>query len=78
MDSLYNLLADRNYDEPPEIAAIKTYVRDKYQATVEVDVRENDIIVHTPSASLASRLRFDLPKLREASKSNKNLVLRVG
>lgn len=78
MDSLYDLLADRNFDEPPEVAAIKTYVREHYKAAVTVTVRDKDILVQVPGAPLASRLRFDLPKLRDAAKTDKRIVLRVG
>jgi hypothetical protein len=78
MDSLYDLLADKNFDEPPEIAAIKDYVRQTFKSEVGVAMRGEDIIVTTASASLASRLRFDLPKLQKKLNIEKKIILRIG
>lgn len=78
MDSLYELLAGKNFDEPPEIAAIKDYIRQNYNAEASVSLRERDILVVVPSAGLASRLRFDMPKLKKAAGTEKRVVLRIG
>jgi hypothetical protein len=77
MDSLYDLLSSKNFDEPPQIAAIKDYIRTKYNAEASVTMRENDILVVIKSSSLASRLRFDMPKLKESAKTDKRIVLRI-
>ena len=78
MDSLYDLLAGKNFDEPPEIAAIKDYIRQNYKAEATVSLRERDILVIVPGAGLASRLRFDMPKIKKAAKTEKRIVLRIG
>jgi hypothetical protein len=78
MDSLYNLLAGKNFEEPREIAAIKDFVRQNYKAEAQVQLRERDILVIVPSAGLASRLRFDMPKLKKAAETEKRIVLRIG
>jgi hypothetical protein len=78
MDSLYELLAGKNFDEPPEIAAIKDFIRQNYNAEATVQLRERDILVVVPSAGLASRLRFDMPKLKKVANSEKRIVLRIG
>ena len=78
MDSLYDLLANKNFDEPTEIAAIKDYARQMYNAEVQVSVKNKNIVVVVPSASLASRLLFDLPKLKRELKTDKTIVLRIG
>jgi hypothetical protein len=78
MDSLYELLAGKNFDEPPEIAAIKDYIRQNYNAEATVQLRERDILVVVPSAGLASRLRFDMPKLKKVANTEKRIVLRIG
>lgn len=77
MDSLYDLLSGKNFDEPPEIAAIKDYIRQKYNAEATVSIRDKDILVVIGSSSLASRLRFDIQNLREAAKTDKRIVLRI-
>jgi len=78
MDSLYDLLAGKDFDEPPEIGAIKQYVRDKYQSDVGITMRERDIVVTVTSAALASRLRFDMQNLVKTTKITKKIVLRIG
>jgi hypothetical protein len=77
VDSLYNLLANRNFDEPPEVASIKQFVRDNYKAQAGVAVKEREIIITVDSASLASRLRFDIQRLKEAAGTEKRLILRI-
>jgi hypothetical protein len=77
MDSLYDLLAGKDFDQPPEIEAIKQYVRERYAKEVSVTIRDKDIVIGVPGASLASRLRYDLPKLKEAVETDKNIVLRI-
>jgi hypothetical protein len=78
MDSLYELLAGKNFDEPPEIAAIKDFIRQNYNAEATVQLRERDVLVVVPSAGLASRLRFDMPKLKKVANTEKRIVLRIG
>lgn len=78
MDSIYDLLAGKNFDEPSEISAIKDFVRAHYKTDVTVQLRDNDILVIVPSAGLASRLRFDMPKLKKEAKTEKRIILRIG
>lgn len=78
MDSLYDLLAGKDFDEPAEIGAIKQYVRDTYQSDVGITMRERDIVVTVKSAALASRLRFDMQRMVETTKITKKIVLRIG
>lgn len=78
MDSLSDLLSSKGFDEPPEVAAIKQYVRDNFKAEVHVQVRDNDILIIVPSAALASRLRFANQPLREVAQTQKRLSFRIG
>jgi hypothetical protein len=77
MDSLYDLLAGKNFDEPSEMAAIKDYIRQTYNSDASVSLRDKDILVVVHSSSLASRLRFDMPKIKEAAKTEKRIILRI-
>lgn len=76
MDSLLNILSDRNFDEPPEMAGIKKYVLDEFQTEVTVMIRERDIIVSTPSAALANTLRLRSPEIKRRCQIDKRLVFR--
>lgn len=77
-NSLADILSNKNFDEPPEIAAIKKFVQDNYQEAVEVIVRERDIVVATRSSSLANTLRLNVRRLQAAAATNKRFVFRVG
>ncbi|MBC7582046.1 hypothetical protein H7097_04245 [Aeromicrobium sp.] len=75
--SLADLLANRDFEEPAEMLAIKKFVHDAYQSEVEVQIRDSEIIVTTPSAALANTLRLKLPQLRKAAETEKKIVLRI-
>lgn len=77
-DSLANLLAKRDFDEPAEVRAIKDYVRRYYDAEVKVTVQPHNIVVAARSAGLIGSLRLNLPKLEEAAATDKRIILRIG
>ncbi len=78
MDSLFNLLGDKNFDEPPESASLKKFVEDEYKTAVTVVVREKDIVVSAPSAALVSTLRLRSPEIKRRCQLTKRLVFRIG
>lgn len=78
MDSLFSILSDKNFDEPPEIASIKKYVEDEFKAQVKVQVREGNIIVTVPNASLAGTLRMRVPEIKRRCQIDKRLTFRIG
>ena len=77
-NSLADILANKDFDEPPEIAAVKKFVQDNYQEAVEVLVRENEIVVGTRSAALAGTLRLNVRRLQGAANTSKRFVFRIG
>jgi hypothetical protein len=64
MDSLFSILGQKNFDEPPEIAAIKKYIQESFQSEASVLVRDKDIIVSVTSSSLAATLRLRGPDMK--------------
>jgi hypothetical protein len=78
MDSLFNLLGSKNFDEPPESASLKKFVADEYKTAVTVLVREKDIVVSAPSAALVSTLRLRSPEIKRRCQLTKRLVFRIG
>lgn len=76
-NSLADLLANKDFDEPDEMRAIKQFVQQNYQVDVEVQLRDKELIVTTPSAALANTLRLKLPELRKAAATDKRIVLRI-
>jgi hypothetical protein len=78
MDSLFDILKHKDYDLPPEVAAIKQYVRQEFQTEVEVLVREKDIVIAGRSSALIGSLRLRGPQLKKAAGTTKRLVFRIG
>jgi len=76
-NSLADLLADRDFDEPPEMAAIKRFVKDTFDEDCEVLIRERDIAITVRSSSLANALRLKVTALRAAAQTEKRLVFRI-
>lgn len=78
MDSLQSILAGRQREEPPEIAAIKQYVHEHCGATVSVALKQNAIIITAKSAALAGTLRMQTTQIARAAGTNKKLFFRIG
>jgi hypothetical protein len=76
-DSLFDILQNKNFDEPPEATAIKKYVFQKYNKSVAVTVRDKDITVTAQSAAFANALRMQWKQLQKAANTDKRLVFRI-
>ncbi len=76
-DSLFDILSQKDFSEPPETVAIKQYVQGNFQVTVEAVIRGNDIIVTTPSAALTGTLRFQISQLKKVAQTDKRIVFRT-
>lgn len=77
MDSLDNILKRKDFDEPPEMAAIKQYVQDEFKTTVSVLVRDKDIVIEVPSAALANTLRLRTTDIKKRCHTGKRLTFRI-
>jgi hypothetical protein len=78
MDSLFDILANKDFSVPEEVKAIKTYVAKKYQQDVTVAINHNEIVISSQSAGLISSLRLNSPDLVEAAATNKKIRFRIG
>lgn len=78
MDNLADILQRKNFDEPPEVRAIKDYVRRYYDTDVKVTLQPHAIVVSARSAALIGSLRMNLPKLQTAAGTDKRIMLRIG
>lgn len=77
MDSLLDILGRKDYDLPPEAAAIKKYIRDEFKQEVEVMVREKDIVIAGRGAAFINTLRLRTPALKKVAKTDKRLTFRI-
>lgn len=78
MDSLGSILGRKDFDEPPEVQAIKKYVQDEFKSEVSVMVRERDIVIGVSSAALANSLRLRSPDIKRRCQLTKRLTFRIG
>lgn len=78
MDSLFKILTQKDFSEPPEIQAIKKYVQDNYQTKVNVMVRDKDILIMVPSSALANTLRLNSPDIKRRCQLDKKLTFQIG
>jgi hypothetical protein len=78
MDGIRDILRRKDFDEPPEIQAIKEYVRRYYDVDVKVTMQSHTIVVAARSAALIGTLRMNLPKLQAAANTDKRIMLRIG
>lgn len=78
MDNLSDILQRKDFDEPPEVRAIKEYVRRYYDADIKVTLQPHALVVSARSAALIGSLRLNLPKLQKAANTDKRITLRIG
>jgi len=77
MQSLFDVLGTKDFDVPPEVAEIKTYVKRHFDSDVEVAISSNAITLTVRSAALAGSLRPHLYKLAKSLKTDKRLIIRI-
>lgn len=77
MDSIFKVLSNKNFDEPPEMASIKKYVLDEFKIEVGVQVRNKDIIIKVPNSSLANTLRLRSPEIKRRCQISKKLTFQI-
>jgi len=77
MQSLFDILGNKDYDLPDEASAIKKYIRDEFHQEVEVMVREKDIVITGRGAAFINTLRLRTPALKRAANTTKRLSFRI-
>lgn len=78
MQSLQDIMGNRDFDQPAEIEMIKTFVRKKFSSDVGVYTQARSITITTSSAALAGSLRPLLHKLKKELDTEKKLFIRIG
>jgi hypothetical protein len=78
MDSINDLLRSRNPSEPPQILALKKYVKDNYDSDISVRVSFKYYLITVPNASLANKLHVETAKIIKKCNLEKALVIHIG
>lgn len=77
MDDIADILSRKDFDTPPEVQAIKEYVRRHYDYEVTVTVQLRTIIIAARSSGLIGTLRLNSSSLQKAANTTKRLVFRL-
>lgn len=77
MDSIADLVKDRQPHEPPQMQALRQYVKDNHDTDVVVTVSQMGYTVVVPNAPLATVLRMELPQIQIACNLDKKLFIRI-
>ena len=78
MDSIKDLLRQKDFDKPDEIQQIKDFVKSKFDEEPAVKLTTNNIIITVSSAALAGALRMHLHHLAKDLRTEKKLLIRIG
>lgn len=78
MDSLFSILSDKDFSEPPEIASIKKYVHDEFKVEASVKLSGENLIVSVPSPALVNTLRLRSPEIKRRCQLDRKLIFRIG
>lgn len=78
MQGIADILRGKDFDVPPEVEAIKAYVRRHYDADVAVTVLPRELIVSAPSSGLIATLRLNMTALQKAADTTKRISFRIG
>lgn len=78
MQSLSDIMGNKDFGVPPEVTEIKAYVQRHFKVDVGITVQERAIVITTRSAALAGSLRPHLHKLKAQLKTDKRLIIRIG
>lgn len=77
MDSLFNLLSQKEFNEPDEAKRLKSYISQHYGLSVGVQVRDKDIVLIVPSSAAAGSLRLSGPVIKRELGLSKRLTFRI-
>ena len=77
MDSIKDLLTQKDFEQPDEIKLVKDFVKSKFDEEPKVKITKDSIIISVSNASLAGALRIHLHHLAKDLRTEKKLLLRI-
>ncbi len=78
MDSLQDILSQRDFTPPDEVIAVKEYIERRYKSPSQVRVERDVLIVRVPSSALAATLQLEQRTLIDACRISRRLIIRYG
>lgn len=77
MDSIKDLLIQKNLDEPTEITALKDYVQQNFHVLAKIKITPNSIILSVPNSKLASEIRLRTLDIQRRCQLTKKFFVKV-
>lgn len=78
MDSLKDLLVNKDLDEPTEITALKAYCQENFNFKPKINIKGENIWLMAPNGILATELRMRYPDIKQRCGLTKKLIIRIG
>ena len=78
VDSLQDILGNKDFSAPDEVSALKDYVFRRYSSRATVKLSRDAVILSVSSAALAATLQLEREKVIKACGLTKKLVIRSG
>ena len=76
MSDLSDILAKKHLpEEPPEFQVIRNFVKERFDVTPRLQLRDNSIVISVPGSAAAGSLRFQLHELQELLETEHQLVI---
>lgn len=76
-DSIKDLLANKNFEEPGEIVYIKKFIKSKFGEEPRVKISADSITIIVRGAAMAGVLRPEIHKLQQKLETDKKLLIRI-
>jgi len=78
MDSLQDILGQKDFLPSDEIESLKDYVKRRYNSSSSVRLQRDALILSVPSSGLAATLQLDRDNIAASCNLTKKLVIRTG
>jgi len=78
MDSLKDILENKNLDEPTEVTSLRAFIKSEYNLDPTIKIQRDVITVYMPNASLATTLRMRYRELQTRCQLTRKLYIRIG
>lgn len=77
MDSIKDLLLQKNLDEPTEITALRDYYEKSFGLPASINVTPRSIVLNVPNSKLASEIRLRTLEIERRCQLTKKLFIKV-
>lgn len=78
MDSIKDLLYQKNLDEPSEVASLRNYCLETFNFTPLISVKKDVLLLAVPNGILATELRMRVPEITRRCQLTRKLIIRIG